>query len=258
MEFTVIIPVRWASIRLPGKVLMDIGGKPMLQHVYERSKKSGADLVVIATDDERIAKAAEGFGAQVVMTAADHATGTERIAEAAATLELEDHEIIVGVQGDEPLIPPSVIRQLAEDLHNHDNVKVVTVCEPIKKVEVLYNPNIAKVVMNKRNYALYFSRAPIPWERETFADRDNVEMKGHHYRHVGIYAYRACFLQDYISWEPSQDEELESLEQLRMLWHGCRIHMHVTKLHVPPGVDNEKGLARVRKIFASKQTTSST
>lgn len=163
MEFRVIIPARFDSTRLPGKALVDIAGKPMIQHVYESAIKSGAEEVVIATDDKRIRQVAEDFGAVVCMTSSDHQSGTERIAEAAVALGFEDDEIIVCLQGDEPLIPPDAIRKLAEDLDEHDNVKVASLCTPITEVDELFNPHSTKVVLNRRNYALYFSHAPIPW-----------------------------------------------------------------------------------------------
>lgn len=247
MDFHVIIPVRYDSTRLPGKALLDIAGKPMLQHVYERAVASGAQEIVIATDDKRIAEAAESFGAHVCMTSADHSSGTERLAEAVVALGLEDDEIVVCLQGDEPLIPPAVIRQVAEDLAEHDNVKVSTICEPIKDAAELFNPNSIKVVMNRRHYAMYFSRAPIPWERDTFSDNDNIKLNGSHYRHVGLYAYRVGFVQEYLEWGACPAEELEALEQLRILWQGNRIHMVVVNANLPPGVDTEEDLVRVRE-----------
>ena len=250
MEFHVIIPARYDSTRLPGKVLLDIGGKPMIQHVYERALDSGAEEVIIATDDKRISAAAESFGAHVCMTSSDHQSGTERLSEAAVALGLEDEEIVVCVQGDEPLIPPQVIRQVAEDLDEHDNVKVSTVCEAITHVNDLFDPNTTKVVMNRRNYAMYFSRAPIPWERDAFADPDkkNITLSGSHFRHIGLYAYRVGFLQEYMEWGPCSPEELEVLEQLRILWHGGRIHVVVSKTTIPSGVDTEEDLKRAREL----------
>lgn len=247
MEFHVVIPVRYDSTRLPGKALADIAGKPMIQHVYERALDSGASEVVIATDDKRIAKVAESFGAHVCMTSSDHKSGTERLAEAVVALGLEDDEIVVCLQGDEPLIPSDVIRQVAEDLEEHDNVKVSTICVPIKGVNELFDPNVTKVVLNRRNYAMYFSRSPIPYGRDTFSDHANIELNGSHFRHVGLYAYRVGFVQEYLEWGPCSAEELEALEQLRILWQGGRIHMVVTKANLPLGVDTEEDLVRVRE-----------
>lgn len=253
MEFRVIIPVRYNSTRLPGKALADIAGKPMVQHVYERALDSGAVDVIIATDDKRIAEVAEGFGAIVCMTSTDHQSGSERLAEAVVALGLEDHEIVVCLQGDEPLIAPGVIRQLADDLDEHDNVKVATVCEPITELEDLFNPNVTKVVMNRRNYALYFSRAPIPWGRDNFNDKQSIVLEGNYFRHVGLYAYRVGFLQEYMEWDACAPEAMESLEQLRILWQGCRIHMVVTKKNLPLGVDTEEDLERVRAHFKHRR-----
>ena len=249
MEFRVIIPARFDSTRLPGKVLVDIAGKPMIQYVYESAIKSGAEEVVIATDDKRIHQVAKDFGALVCMTSSDHQSGTERIAEAAVALGFEDDEIIICLQGDEPLTPPDAIRKLAEDLDEHNNVKVASLCVPITEVDELFNPHSTKVVLNRRNYALYFSHAPIPWGRDIFSDKENLQLNDSHYRHVGIYAYRVGFLEEYLSWDACPAEKMEALEQLRILWHGGRIHMVVAKSKCPPGVDTEKDLERVRAYF---------
>lgn len=252
MDFHVIIPARLDSTRLPGKVLLDIGGKPMLQHAYERAKESGASHVVIATDDEKIAEVAENFGAHVCMTLSSHQSGTERLAEAVANLGFEEDEIIVGLQADEPLMPPQLIRQLAENLTEHDHVKVATLATKLKTAEELFNPNVVKVVLNHRHYAMFFSRAPIPWERDRFAsltqhEMDAIKLADCYYRHIGMYAYRAGFLETYANWSPSLMERLESLEQLRILWNGFKIHVGITELTVPAGVDTEADLNRVRE-----------
>ena len=249
MEFRVIVPARYNSTRLPGKVLIDIAGKPMIQHVYECAIRSGAEDVVIAADDKRIRRVAEGFGAMVCMTSSDYQSGTERIGEAAFALGLEDDEIVVCLQADEPLIPPDIIRKLAEDLDQHDNIKVSSLCVPITETEELFNPNTTKVVLNRRNYALYFSRAPIPWGRDIFSNKENTQLHGSHYRHVGVYAYRVGFLEEYLSWDACPAEKMESLEQLRILWYGVRIHMVISNNKYPPGVDTEEDLKRVRIAF---------
>lgn len=249
MEFHVIIPARYESKRLPKKVLLDIAGKPMLQHVYDNSVASGAESVVIATDDERVAETAEKFGAKVCMTSSEHQSGTERLSEAVDALDYDEDEIVVCVQGDEPLLPANMIRALAEDLDNHDNVKVTSICEPIKNSAELFDPNAVKVVLNRRNYAMYFSRAPIPWEIDTFDDKKSVQISGNHFRHVGIYAYRADFLKDYMEWSTSPLESMESLEQLRILWNGGRIHMMISSKEIPRGVDTEGDLERVRALI---------
>lgn len=246
MEFRVIIPARFDSSRLPGKVLMDIGGKPMIQHVYERAVDSGAETVVIATDDKRIAEAAEKFGAQVCMTSSDHESGTERLSEAVVALDYEPEELVVCVQADEPLIPSKTIRLVADDLAIHDNVRVVSICEPITDVEELFNPHVVKVALNRRHYAMYFSRAPIPYELATFENKKNITLEGHHYRHIGLYAYRVKYLEEFVEWGSCELESMESLEQLRLLWNGGRVHMSISKVKLPPGVDTEADLKRVR------------
>lgn len=254
MEFRVIIPARFESERLPGKALLDIAGKPMIQHVYERAVESGADSVVIATDSERIEEAAGKFGAKVCMTSSEHETGTDRIAEACSALEYDDDEIVVCLQCDEPQIPPAAIKQLATDLDEHDNVKVASICEPIESADELFDPNVVKVVLNHRNYAIYFSRAPIPWDRATFDYKDfsNIELDSTHFRHVGMYAYRVGFLSDFIEWSAAPIEHVERLEQLRILWHGGRIHMSFSKKRLPNGVDTPEDLERVRESMGKK------
>lgn len=254
MEYRVIIPARFASTRFPGKVLVDIAGKPMIQHVYERAIESGAESVIIATDDSRIRKVAEEFGATICMTASEHTSGTERLAETVVAMGYSEDEIIVNVQADEPLVPPIVIRQVAEDLEKYENARVATLYEPVKTIEELYDTNHVKVVLNKRGYALYFSRAPIPWDREHFqpVPRKKQRLEGEYYRHVGIYAYRVGFLQEYTEWESSPLEEIERLEQLRVLWNGGRVHLTQTKEPVPLDVNTEADLALVRKLVNKK------
>jgi len=253
MDFRIIIPARLNSSRLPEKVLADIAGKPMIQRAYDRAIESGAESVIVATDNSKVAKVAESFGATVCMTSSDHHSGTERIAEAVVALGLEDNEIIVNLQCDEPLMPSSVIRAVAQDLEDHDNVKVSTICVPMKTVEELFNPDVVKVVMNKRNYAMYFSRAPIPWDREHFKDKKDISLDNHYFRHVGIYAYRVHFLQEYMESESSSYENLEALEQLHILWHGGRIHMLPTKENIPHSVDTSEDLEKAREIFKKKK-----
>lgn len=260
MEFRVIIPARYASTRLPGKMLADIGGKPMLQHTYERALESGAESVAIATDDDRIRKVAEEFGATVCMTSPDHNSGTERLAEAVVALGYLEDEVIVNLQGDEPLVPPAVIRQVAEDLVKFENARVATLYEPIKTLEELFNPNNVKVIMNKRGYALYFSRAPIAWDREHFQipPAKSQKLKTLHFRHVGIYAYRAGFLQEYMEWGSSQLEEMERLEQLRVLWNGGRVHLTEAKESVPSDINTPEDLEAVRRSVSPPTKTSKT
>ncbi|OGT43083.1 MAG: 3-deoxy-manno-octulosonate cytidylyltransferase [Gammaproteobacteria bacterium RIFCSPHIGHO2_12_FULL_40_19] len=250
MDFHVIIPARLDSTRLPGKVLLDIAGKPMIQHVYERAKESGASHVVIATDNDKIAQVAEDLGAHVCMTASTHQSGTERLSEAVANLGFEEDEIIVGLQADTPFMPPKLILQLAENLNEQSHVKVATLATKLKKADDLFNPNVVKVILNHRNYAMFFSRAPIPWERDRFAtlkpdEMEKLKLADCYYRHIGIYAYRAGFLETYMNWPPSLMERLESLEQLRILWNGFKIHVGITDIAVPAGVDTQADLDRV-------------
>ncbi len=249
MKFSVIIPARFASTRLPGKALLDICGKPMIQHVYERAIESGASSVYIATDDKRIEDAAKKFGADVVLTADTHRSGTDRLAEAAKHLTFSDDDIIVNLQGDEPLMPAGLIEQVALDLHDHQDASVSTLCTPIHSADDVANPNVVKVVFSKSGYALYFSRAPIAWEREHFRV-SNFRPSGHHmhYRHIGLYAYRAGFLQRYVTWPTCDIEEMESLEQLRVLWNDERIHISEAAAIPPPGVDTQEELERVIRL----------
>lgn len=251
MKFTVIIPARYASKRLPGKALLDICGKPMLQHVYERAIESGASAVYIATDDERIKTASEEFGAQVILTKDTHRSGTDRLAEAVEYLSLNDDEIIVNLQGDEPLMPASLVEQVAKDLHEHKDASMATLCTPINSIDDVANPNVVKVVFSKAGYALYFSRAPIAWEREHFRV-SSFRPSGHHmhYRHIGLYAYRAGFLGRFVNWPICDMEEMESLEQLRVLWNGERIHISEAAAIPPPGVDTQDELERVRRLVS--------
>jgi 3-deoxy-manno-octulosonate cytidylyltransferase (CMP-KDO synthetase) len=241
--FTVVIPARFASSRLPGKPLQDIAGKPMIQHVWEQAIKSSAQQVVVATDDARIVEACRGFAAQVVLTRGDHNSGTDRLAEVATLLGLAADAIVVNVQGDEPLIPPAIIDPQAA---------IATLAEPIKDVQSLFNPNVVKVVSDKTGLALTFSRAPLAWARDAFAkSRDELPAGVPYRRHIGIYAYRAQFLHDFVRWGPCWLEDTECLEQLRALWHGVRIHV-ADALEAPPaGVDTQEDLERVRRLLGA-------
>src|SRR5512143_1931689 len=249
--FTVLIPARYASTRLPGKPLADIGGKPMVVRVAERARASGASRVVVATDDERIRAAVVAHGLEACLTRADHPTGTDRLAEAASQLGLADDAIVVNVQGDEPLLSPALIREVAELLHAHPDAAIATACHAIADAAEAFNPNVVKVVLDAKGYALYFSRATIPWAREAFAaSREAVPPGLPLHRHYGLYAYRVGFLRAYPALPPAPIERFEVLEQLRALWHGHRIVVAVTKGTPAPGVDTEDDLARVRAIYA--------
>ena len=250
MTFSVIIPARHASTRLPGKPLLDIAGKPMVQRVWEQACKSGAERVVIATDSDLIYRAASDFGADVCMTSPSHPSGTDRLQEVVEHYQLPDEHIVVNVQGDEPLIPPVLIDQVALNLAGQTVADIATLCEPIETLEELRNPNAVKVVSDVSGLALYFSRATIPWPRDAFAgDPDAMPGSGQWHRHIGIYAYRTSFLHRYVTWEPAPVEQLEQLEQLRALYHGVRIHVAVAAEPAPAGVDTEDDLAAVRAQF---------
>ncbi|EPW3004144.1 3-deoxy-manno-octulosonate cytidylyltransferase [Vibrio vulnificus] len=250
MSFTVVIPARYQSTRLPGKPLADIAGKPMVQWVYEQAIQAGAQDVIIATDDQRVADAVAVFGGKVCMTSPNHESGTERLAEVVQLMGIADDHIVVNVQGDEPLIPPSIIRQVAENLAT-SSAPMATLGVAITSEEEVFNPNAVKVVTDKEGYALYFSRATIPWDRDAFA-RGEVLTEHSLMRHIGIYAYRAGFINTYVNWQPSSLEKIECLEQLRVLWYGEKIHVELAKEAPPAGVDTPEDLASVRKIIAAK------
>ena len=248
--FTVVIPARYASTRLPGKPLQDIAGQPMIQRVMERARESGASRVIVATDHPEVAKAVEAAGGEVCMTSPDHHSGTERLAEVIAHYGFADDQIIVNVQGDEPLIPPALIDQVAANLAAHPEAAIATLAEPIHEVSALFNPNVVKVATDIDGLALTFSRAPLPWARDAFArDRDSLPEGVPYRRHIGIYAYRVGFLADFVAWGPCWLENAESLEQLRALWHGVRIHVADARETMLPGVDTPEDLERVRRVL---------
>lgn len=250
MSFTVVIPARYASTRLPAKPLRDIAGKTMIERVHQQALLSDADRVVVATDDQRIAEVVEGFGGEVCMTSPEHPSGTDRLQEVAAQLGLSDSHIVVNVQGDEPLIPPSVINQVAMNLQRTPGAGVATLCEPVTSSADFTNPNVVKVVTNEQGMALYFSRAPIPWPRDHFADgRESLPDDLIPGRHIGIYGYRVGELNRFVEWSPAPIEQFESLEQLRFMWHGVAIHVETAIEDVPGGVDTEEDLQRVINLL---------
>lgn len=250
MSFTVIIPARFASTRLPGKPLADIAGKTMIQRVVEQARLSDAKRVVVATDDSRIADAVQNFGGEFCMTRADHASGTDRLQEVGQLLGLTDTDIVVNVQGDEPLIPPSVINQVAKNIHENKDASVATLCEPITQINDFFNPNIVKLVTDQAGMALYFSRAPMPWARDAFAvSQSELPPTDLFVRHIGVYAYRVSLLNAFVTWSQSPLEKLESLEQLRVLHYGHRIHVAHAVEAVPGGVDTPEDLARLCKLL---------
>jgi 3-deoxy-manno-octulosonate cytidylyltransferase (CMP-KDO synthetase) len=248
--FKVVIPARFASTRLPGKPLLDIAGKPMVVRVAEQAAASGADDICVATDHAGIAEAVAQYGFEVVMTRADHASGTDRIAEVVRNKGWGDDAIIVNVQGDEPLIAPALIRLVAQSLVGHVDASIATACHPLHDKSSMLNPNVVKVVLDKAGYALYFSRAPIPYPRDAFAAGEDVPLGMPSFRHIGIYAYRAVFLRAYASLPLAEIEAFEALEQLRALWNGYKISVAVTNDAPAPGIDTPEDLQRVKEIFS--------
>ena len=243
-DFLVVIPARLGSTRLPRKPLADIGGKPMVVRVAERAKQSLAHSVVVATDSAEIAEACNEHRIECLLTNPDHPTGTDRLAELAQLLKLPDNTLVVNVQGDEPLIPPELINQVAQTLASNTQCAISTIAVPISDPSEIKNPNVVKVVLNRAGEALYFSRAPIPFLRDA-----QSTLKTDHLRHLGIYAYRAEFLQAFAHLEPAPPEKAEALEQLRALWNGYRIAVHIATEAPPAGVDTPEDLERVRRLL---------
>lgn len=252
VRFTVVIPARLASTRLPDKVLLDIAGKPMIRHVCERACESGAERVIVAVDDARVGEAAAGAKSNEVEVEVCHTSdrprsGTERIAEVVERLDLAPDTILVNVQADEPLLPPVLIRQPAANLAARPDAAMATLSERIESVEQVFDPNAVKVVCDRDGYALYFSRAPIPWLRDSFPERDGWR-PGRHFRHIGIYAYRAGYVHEWPARPAAMPETAESLEQLRALSRGDRIHVEEALALPGPGVDTEDDLRAVRAL----------
>ncbi|NOQ65267.1 MAG: 3-deoxy-manno-octulosonate cytidylyltransferase [Methyloprofundus sp.] len=242
--FKVVIPARYASSRLPGKPLLKIAGKPMVHHVCDRAREAGAAQIVVATDDVRIQQSVQSYGFEALMTSPLHNSGTERLAEVAKTLQWDDQDIIVNLQGDEPLIPADYIRLVAESLAAQGVAGIATLAAKISDLEEIFSPHAVKVVLDKRDYALYFSRAAIPWDRDGFPGAAGDET---YLRHIGIYAYRVSFLQDYVRWRPSELESIEMLEQLRILWEGEKILVAKVATAPEAGIDTEEDLIRVER-----------
>jgi 3-deoxy-manno-octulosonate cytidylyltransferase (CMP-KDO synthetase) len=250
MSFTVIIPARLASTRLPNKPLADLGGKPMIVRVAERARASGATRIVVATDHADILAACAAHGIDARMTRSDHPSGTDRIAEVARELGLAMDEVVVNLQGDEPLIDPGLLAACASRIGA--DVPMATCAHPLGDLADVFNPNVVKVVLDKAGRALYFSRATIPWHRDAFAaTRDALPPGYAPLRHIGLYAYSNAFLQAYPGLEPAPLEQVEALEQLRVLWHGYPIAVHITDSAPEAGVDTPDDLARVRLHYPS-------
>jgi 3-deoxy-manno-octulosonate cytidylyltransferase (CMP-KDO synthetase) len=243
MDFTVVIPARYDSSRLPGKPLMDIAGMTMIQRVYVQAKKSNATQVVVATDDQRIFDHVESFDGQVCMTSEYHQSGTDRLQEVTKKLGLPEDHIVVNVQGDEPLMPPEVIDQVANNLSVNLLAGVATLCEPISNKCDFNSPHVVKVVADQNSLAMFFSRAPIPYRRDEVAyDTDIANASFKSMRHVGIYAYRVSMLNQFVCWPVAPIEKVELLEQLRFLWNGEKIHVDQSVKHVPGGIDTQEDL----------------
>ena len=253
-DFDIVIPARYASSRLPGKPLRDVAGKTLLQRVYECACRTDARRIIIATDDHHISDAAEGFGAEVVMTSSDHASGTDRLAEVCKKLSYGEDHIIVNLQGDEPLVPKQLIHQVADGLNNDPHATIVTICKDIRNQRDYTDPSIVKVVTNKQGYALYFSRAPIPWARQDDGLATRWPTRPDHvFHHIGLYAYRAGYLARFAAASPCELENIEKLEQLRALWNGEVIRVLKARSVPGPGVDTLADLENVIRIFQSKE-----
>ena len=251
--FTVLIPARLASTRLPDKPLADIAGLPMVVRVAKRAAMSRAARVVVAADDEKIVQACSAHGVEVLLTRKDHSSGSDRLAEACEQLALDDDAVVVNLQGDEPLIDPALIDAVAEALVSHGDASMSTAAHAIDSVADFINPNVVKTVLDAKGNALYFSRAPIPWWRDGFAANgpQSLPTAPPPLRHIGIYGYRAGFVRRFPSLPPAPVEGTESLEQLRAMWHGFRIAVHVTEVAPGPGIDTPHDLERVRAFFAA-------
>jgi len=251
-SFNVVIPARYASSRFPGKPLQQICGIPMIIHVCQRASNSGAKQVIVATDDRRIIKTVEQVGYQAIMTREDHASGTDRIAEVADKEGWTDETIVVNIQGDEPLIEPSNIETLVKTLVSQSTADIATIATPITEISELFDPNAVKVVTNRKGYALYFSRAAIPWDRDGFPDEIDT-ISAQHQRHIGLYAYRAAFLKRYIQMQSAPIEALEKLEQLRILWNSESIIVASVSPAPATGVDTPEDLISVEQIMSAIQ-----
>ncbi|MET3603485.1 3-deoxy-manno-octulosonate cytidylyltransferase (CMP-KDO synthetase) [Sphaerotilus sulfidivorans] len=254
LDCTVLIPARLASTRLPDKPLADLAGVPMVVRVAQRCREAGARTVVVAADSPRILEACQAHGVDAVLTRADHPTGSDRLAEACTLLGLDGRDIVVNVQGDEPLIDPALVAACAERLQAHPECVMSTAAHTIDSVEEYLNPNVVKVVTDAAGRALYFSRAPMPWWRDGHAQGVTALPDPAPLRHIGIYGYTAGFLRRFPALPPAPLEQIESLEQLRVLWHGERIVVHLSPQRPGPGVDTPEDLARVRRIFEQRSS----
>lgn len=244
--FKVVIPARFGASRLPGKPLIDIGGKPLVAHVWEIAKRSQADEVLIATDDQRVADACHKLGAETLLTSSDHQSGSDRIGEVARARGWPQDTIVVNLQGDEPCMPEVLVNQVAAALQSQEQLGIATLSAPLEDAKALFDPHVVKVVTDAQGAALYFSRAPIPWHRDAFlGDKGRLPAGFAFRRHIGLYAYRVGFLQKFLTWPPAPPEQIESLEQLRVLWNGERIQVEEAGFAIGPGVDTRDDLPGV-------------
>ena len=250
IDFKVVIPARYGASRLPGKPLLKIAGAPLIRHVYARARECTADEIVIATDDVGIAEICTAFGADVALTRTDHHSGTDRVAEVAVARGWPRDSILVNLQGDEPCMPPALIDQVAHDLAGHGSTGMTTLAYPIRDAQTLFDPHTVKVVTDADGYALYFSRAPIPWHRDESLGAHKPLPQGVRFlRHIGLYAYRLAFLTRFVGWQPAPLELAESLEQLRALWHGEAIHVTQALEEPGPGVDTLEDVEQVIRFL---------
>ncbi len=250
MSFRIVIPARFASTRLPGKPLRDICGKPMIAHVIERAKLSEAEEVIVATDSKEIAGAIADLDVRVCLTRENHQSGTERLSEVIEQLGFDDEQILINLQGDEPMMPPVCLNQVGQALEEDNNVKMATLCTPLTDIDELFDPHTVKVVRDINNFALYFTRAAVPWSRECFTETPGEMPKNQDYqRHIGLYGYRAGFIRQYLDWQSSDIEKTESLEQLRVLYYGEKIKVITAETPPGPGVDTLEDLNRVCELL---------
>ena len=251
MSFRIVIPARYASTRLPGKPLADICGKPMIAHVIEQAQKSNAEEIIVATDSKNIVEAVSSLNVRVCLTRENHQSGTERLSEVIEQLGFHDDQILINLQGDEPMMPPVCLNQVAEALEQENRLKMATLCTPLSDIDELFDPHTIKVVRDINHYALYFTRAAIPWSRDCFNQSPrNLPNNQQYQRHIGLYGYRAGFIKQYLQWPSSDIEKTESLEQLRVLYYGEKIKVITAQTPPGPGIDTQDDLNRVRELLS--------
>lgn len=254
MSFSIVIPARFSSTRLNGKLLRDICGKPMITRVIEQAQKSHAEEIIVATDSKEVANAISELDVRICMTRDDHQSGTERLSEVITQLNFDDDKILINLQGDEPLMPPICLNQIGDELEKDNNIKMATLCSPLSDIEELFDPHVVKVVRDINDFALYFTRAAVPWSRDCFNERPREMPKHQDYqRHIGLYGYRAGFIKQYLEWQSSDIEKTESLEQLRVLYYGERIKVITSAKPPGPGVDTLEDLNRVCELISNQR-----